>query len=316
MARRELLIVTVGMGIVAACVDVIGIKDVPDGATPAEASSDAATDASSRCDPAKPFGTSSAVSGLLSDGIEAFSITPDGRTVYICRTTPGSGAPVQLSLAQRANTTGPFTAEVPIATNQRICLVQVTHDGLTAAYSQSDPYDGSSLPPPQHVFMLTRTLSTVPFNFDAGKPLTQLNLGSEAPLGFRDDGSQLYFEEYENSVISLRASNADSGFTNVVTMTGLPQGAYAFHTSGDGLVVYFTYASSSLGKIQYATRSDVDQSFGSAMDTGIEFSGQQQFIPILISDDLCTLYYEDFEEVLVDGSLEEKTTLYVVNKTP
>src|SRR5450631_2372413 len=123
--QKALAVATVG-AMAVACVDIIGIKDVPDGAVEDSAvldSGDGGDTGNAPCDPTAPFEPSTLVGGISSDGIYSIALSPDQLTAYICRATGNVGDPTFLSFATRTSITASFGSETMMSTDKMVCRV-------------------------------------------------------------------------------------------------------------------------------------------------------------------------------------------------
>lgn len=316
-ARRVVIAVSIGSILAIACVEVIGIHDVPDGATAdaggGDGSSNDASDSTAWCDPIAPFGAPSKVQGVGGDGVLGLTISPDELTAYFCRTSFAVGSPQSLSYATRTSATGTFASEKLIMTDQKICMVSVTKDNLTLVWSHDDMPDSSNFPP-QHLFRMTRGNVNLPFDISAGTPLTGLNDASEGAPFIRADGKELYYNEVSDGyLVTPHFASVDSGFELGASVAGLPPNAYHTIVSSDGLVAYFNASG-----IEMATRKTTSGAFESSNAVPLADAGHgTEYSAQLVSDDRCTLYYTTFDwNTANDGATIFSTSLYVVKKAP
>jgi hypothetical protein len=315
MNRRRLAIIIASAAIgAAACADIVGIIDVPDGAVITDSGAGDVDAGPQLCDPTTPFGPPTLVQGLPTDGVADFQLSADELTVFVLHGAPYLDAPGTMKYATRGDASAAFGSETVIPTDTRVFGVTMASDNLTYVWEHADPYDGS-IYTPQHFFLSTRSSPSQPFNLlDGGKALTGLNGVTEVGPALTSDGTQLYYAELTSGVVSIRHSAADGGFATSNLVPGLPTGTYRAVFTSDGLVAYLTNDGS---HIKVATRTTTADSFGSASVVIAFDSGASQFSPIFITDNRCKLYYEmDQQPYGADGAISFITTLYVVTKTP
>ncbi len=316
MARRRLAVIIAfaGIGAAAACADIVGIVDVPDGAVADSSSSDVADAGNSdaaMCDPLAPF-TSPAETVSIPPDVANVSLSADELTAFFCRIT--SSETVSLTYAKRSDTSKSFIGqEVAVATDNRVCVATMGRDNLTYIWTQVDPYDASPNPP-IHLFIGKRANASQAFNMLGGTPLTGLNDAAEVYPYLPPDGTQLYFLEVAGTSQTAMQSAADSGFSTSTLLPGLPKsGLLGFVVTSDGLVVYYGIG----GYIKMATRASTVDNFPYASNAVTQPVGTYNIRPVLITDDRCKLYYIlDRDTVMGDGSVATTTTMYVATKTP
>ncbi len=298
-----------------ACADILGIKDVPDGATTdGTADVEAATDGGFACDPSTPFETPGLIVSLPTQNVGAITLSPDQLTAFVCEILPGTFH-AQLFTVTRPTVATSFGAQNFLLDNA--CQASVAADG-TFVWSYGLPPD-SGVPVSQlYRGVLTGTGASLSVN--AATLLSGLNvsLTNETAPFILPDGTQLFFSSGSaDTTIAIYQAGADAGFESATIVADLGVNPYNGVLTPDGLVIYFVLQ----GAIAFATRASVTDPFTLATTNALptvvfKSDAGAQLAPTFVSEDRCTIYFTSLTSTTAnDGSTAFMSLTYMATKT-
>jgi hypothetical protein len=279
------------------------VKDVgaSDGAIAvADATSDAgssgdtgAADASTACDPSKPFGVITALAPLNGSTDDAVGrLTGDELSIYFASQREGGVGATDVYVATRSVRTSPFGLPAVVrgvSTTGNDYDPAISEDGLSLVVSQ---YNGAANN--FDLFLYERASASAAF--DGGSTIPAI----DSP----NDDTEPSFARHDQTLCFARSSSLIYCSDKSGGMFGTPTAQAALTTGGsglpyptesaDGLLMYFG-SKRAVGAggvdIWVATRATVNDTFGAPVNVS-ELNSPLDDQPTWLSEDACRLYFQ------------------------
>jgi WD40-like Beta Propeller Repeat len=268
----------------------------PDAApTPGEDASIDAPPVQPRCDPAKPFGTPTAVANINSSAVDQGAKLVDDLTLYFGSSRQPSPG---LYKATRSSPTSPFGTPVALTAINATGTANgptLTGDGLTMYYALIAPTQTTA-----DLYVTARPNKAA--EFPAGTPVAQVNSTVDDLDPFiTEDGSALYFDSSRGSTalhLQVAVHQSDGSFSTPQALTNLNTTVVDGHPvlSHDGLTLYWSSTRADGGAqgvtdIWTATRPATSGTFGTPVRVP-ELSTSSAESVSWVSPDGCMVYLQ------------------------
>lgn len=301
---RRLLLVAATSTIAVACVDIIGIHDIPDGATAKDGSNDALADAGPPlCDPYAPFTTTTPVTGLDSAGVQLVTLSPDEMTAFVCKYNTSTSR-TALYLQKRSSPNGAFGSSTLVVDHG--CGATISADGHHLLYAYDETPDGAG--GNGNLFVLYQVKQADASALDAIGSGASIGIGGAAPYLLADDIAVYFSSLLGNGNGIERATSSSSG----ATLSGIPSAAHVPVVSPDDLVIYFSEGN----VLSVASRTSSGSDFGGIQHPLSTDASLEVLRPAFLSADRCRLYYAHVTATAFDGSGAYSATTYVATRSP